>query len=168
MEIKKFINEKKNEFATSLCLTGIIPFLVCVYLLVNKVASFKIFSGEVGYIMFTTVIIFMLGIFVGKKLFWSMMQDVIEKNKLTTVVQTTLALSHEINNPLFIIRGNLDLLELDLEKTQTPDNVKSKLIIIKDNCERIRGATEKLASLTRPVSSSIHGDVKMVDLSMSN
>ncbi|MDD5431526.1 MAG: histidine kinase dimerization/phospho-acceptor domain-containing protein [Candidatus Omnitrophica bacterium] len=165
METKELINKKKNEFTTSICLTGIIPLLVCVYLLVNKVASFKIFSGEVGYIMFTTVIIFMLGIFVGKKLFWSMMQDVIEKNKLTTVVQTTLALSHEINNPLFVIRGNLELLELDLDKTT--EEIKTKLTAIKDNCERIRGATEKLATLTYPASSTIHGKVKMIDLTKS-
>src|SRR4030042_4794196 len=97
MQIRELVANKKREFDISVCLTGVIPFLVFLYLLVVKIASFQIFVGEVGYIMFTTVLIFLLGLLVGKKLLWSMLQELIEKNRLAAISETTLALRHEIN-----------------------------------------------------------------------
>ena len=168
-QIQETVANRRRDFDTVICLTGIIPFLVFVYLLVVRVANLQILVGEVGYIMFTTVMIFLLGILVGKKLFWSMITDVIEKNRLSAVAETTLALSHEINNPLLTVRGNVELLEHDLSQTQAVNNtIINRLETIKDHCERIRKVTDKLANLTNPVSTTVHGKTKMVDLSQSS
>ena len=68
MQFKELVASRRREFDVSVCLIGVIPFLVFLYLLVVKIASFQIFVGEVGYIMFTTILIFLLGILVGRKL----------------------------------------------------------------------------------------------------
>ncbi len=169
MQAKEAVAKRRRDFDVSVCLTGVIPFLVFMYLLVVKVANLQIFVGEVGYIMFTTILIFLLGIMVGKKLFWSMITEIMEKNRLAAITETTLALSHEINNPLLTVRGNLELLEHDLtENHVSNDAIIKRLDTIKDHCERIRQVTDKLATLSTPVSTAVHGNVKMVDLSKSS
>lgn len=182
METKELILERKRDFYNSVCLTGIIPFLVFVYLLVNRIASFNIFVGEIGYIMLATLAIFLLGIIVGRKMLWSlivrltdynqqiidMQKELLEKNRLAAITETTLALSHEINNPLLTIRGNLELLETDFgENYPVPDSIKNRLNTIKGHCERIRQVTEKMSSLSKPVSESIYGKSSMIDLNKS-
>ncbi|MBU1905828.1 MAG: hypothetical protein KJ923_02375, partial [Candidatus Omnitrophica bacterium] len=114
IEIKTIIQKRKRDFNASVALIGVIPFLVFIYLLVVRVASLHIFVGEVGYIMFATLVVFLLGIFVGRKMLWSLLQEIIERNRLVAVTETTLSLSHEINNPLLTVAGNLELLEGDL------------------------------------------------------
>jgi len=169
MQVKEAVAKRRRDFDTVVCLTGVIPFLVFVYLLIVKVANLQILVGEVGYIMFTTVVIFLLGILVGKKLFWSMISDIMEKNRLSVITETTLALSHEINNPLLTVRGNVELLEHDFAQSQIAnDTIINRLETIKDHCERIRKVTDKLANLTNPVSTTVHGKTKMVDLSQSS
>ena len=105
MEIKELILKHRRNFNVSICLTGAIPFLVFVYLLVRKISTFQIFVGEIGYIMFSAVLIFLLGIAVGRKMFMALLNELVEKNRLSAITETTLALSHEINNPLLSIRG---------------------------------------------------------------
>lgn len=168
MEVKQFIVSKKRDFNIALSLAGVIPFLVFVYLLVVKVSSFKVFIGEIGYIMFCTMVIFLMGILVGRKMFWAMLKELIDKNRLAAISETTLALSHEINNPLLAVRGNLDLLESDFAERQISDKIiNNRLDTIKTNCERIRQVTDKLAKLSKPVSETIHSQSKMINLNMS-
>ncbi|MCX5706365.1 MAG: hypothetical protein NTW13_01640 [Candidatus Omnitrophica bacterium] len=167
MEIKTLIKNEKRNFNTAICLIGIIPFLVFMYLLVRRVSSFNILIGEIGYIMFFTLVVFLLGIYVGRKMLLSLLAELIEKNHLAAITETTLALGHEINNPLLAIRGNLELLDYDAKEIQIPDKIKIRLDIIKGNFERIREATDKLSHLSKPVSSTIFGDTKMVDLNKS-
>jgi signal transduction histidine kinase len=87
--------------------------------------------------------------------------------KYASVGKLAAGVVHEINNPLLAIRGNLELLEYDLAGIQTPDNARDRLAKIKDDCERVRRVTDKMANLSKPVSESIYGDTKMVDLSKS-
>ncbi|MDD2689982.1 MAG: hypothetical protein PHT41_07540, partial [Candidatus Omnitrophica bacterium] len=68
MEVKDLIARERRDFYNSLCLTGIIPFLVFVYLLIGKISSFEILKGDVLYIMLATILIFSLGIVVGRKM----------------------------------------------------------------------------------------------------
>ncbi len=166
MEYKEIIKPQR-DFNNAVCLMGVIPFLVFVYLLVTKIASFGIFVGEVGYIMFATLAVFLSGIFAGKRLLWTLMQQIIEKNRLAAITETALSLGHEINNPLLVMQGNLELLETDFAEGGMPDTLKNRVNAIKNHCERIMQATQKLASLSKAVSVTIHDDVKMVDLSSS-
>jgi signal transduction histidine kinase len=168
MQIKELVKNRKSEFDVSVCLTGVIPFLVFIYLLVVRIANFKIFAGEVGYITLTTILIFLLGILESRKLFWSMLSDIIEKNRLAAITETALSLSHEINNPLFTVRGNLELLEHDFSENRiSNNNITKRVETIKEHCERIRQVTDKLANLSNPVSTTVHGNVKMVDVNKS-
>ena len=167
IEIKTIIQKRKRDFNASVALIGVIPFLVFIYLLVVRVASLHIFVGEVGYIMLATLAVFLLGIFVGRKMLWSLLQEIIERNRLVAVTETTLSLSHEINNPLLTVAGNLELLEGDLLGITLPEKAKSRINTIKEGCERIRNVTEKMAKLHKPVSTTIHGGVSMIDAEAS-
>lgn len=168
MEVKELVLKKQRDFYNSISLMGVIPFLVFVYLLVVRISSLQIMVGEVGYIMLATMLVFLTGIVVGRKMFMSMIQELIEKNRLAAITETTLALGHEINNPLLAMRGNIELLEYEFQETQIPDTLKERIRTIKTNCERIREVTERLASLSKPVSGTIYGDSKMIDLSASS
>ncbi len=168
MVVKEIILKKRRDFNIVLCLTGVIPMLVLVYLLVAKIASIEIFVGEIGYIMFCTIVIFLLGALVGKRMLRSVLKELIEEHRLAAVTETALALSHEINNPLLAVRGNLELLENDFAESQIPEDIKNRLNVIIINCERIRQATEKLTSLSKAASETIDGSAKMIDLGKSN
>ena len=167
MEIKELIQKKRRDFDIAISLIGVIPFLILTYLMSAKVSSINVFVGETGYIMFCAIVFFMIGVFVTRNMLWSLILELIEKNKLVAITETALALGHEINNPLLAINGNLELLENDLTGIPVPDKAKSRLDLIKLNCERIRQVTEKLSSLSKPVSEIICGDSSMIDLSKS-
>ncbi|MCX5710511.1 MAG: hypothetical protein NT060_00840 [Candidatus Omnitrophica bacterium] len=157
------ILDKKRDMNISVCLTGVIPLLVVFYLITRKISDFRIFTGEVGYIMLLTVTIFMLGIFVGRRMFMNMLSELMEKSRLAAVTETVLTVGHEINNPLLAIRGNLELIEPD----GLPENIKKRIATVKADFERIREATEKLSRITKPVPNTIYGDIGMVDLNKS-
>jgi len=167
MEMKKLILKRRREFDITISLTGVIPSLVFVYLLAVKISSFEIFVGQVGYIMSATMILFIMGINVGRKMLWSMLEEIIEKHRLAAIVETTLTLSHEINNPLLIINGNLELLENEISENRLPPNLKERLDIIKSHCERIKQAIVKMSNLTKPASQTIFDNTKMIDLGKS-
>lgn len=151
MEIKEVILKKRRDFNTILSLSGIIPFLVFVYLLAVKISSLDIFIGEIGYIMFITMIIFLLGIIVGRRMFVSVIQELVEKNRLAIITETALALNHEINNPLLAIRENLELLENEFAQSYAWEGIRNRLATIKIHCERIRAVTDKMSNLTYPL-----------------
>lgn len=113
--------------------------------------------------MFSAVLIFLLGIVVGKKMFMALLNELIEKNRLSAVTETALALSHEINNPLLAIRGNLEL----VDSAQLPDETKKRFVTVKENFERIREAMDKLVSLSKPASQIIYSNKRMIDLGKS-
>jgi len=146
---------------------GVIPFLVFVYLLVKETYSFKVFVGQLGYIMFFTVIVFILGIVVGRKMLSQLIFELIEKNRLAAITETTLALGDEIGNPLLTIRGNFQLIEEEVNKLNLPQEIKDRLTVIKGNFERITEVTNKLSSLSKPVTRTILGNTKIIDFDNS-
>ena len=167
MQIRELLLKRRREFNISVSLMGIIPMLVLVYLLVARVASFEILIGEIGLIILCTIAVFVLGIVEGKRMLQSLFAEVMEKQKLAAINETTLALSHEINNPLLTVRGNIELLEGEFPKELISESIQNRLNVIKSHCERIRIATEKLAKISRPVSTAVYGDTKMVDINKS-
>lgn len=163
MRINDMVSDKKRDMNISVCLTGVIPLLVVFYLITRRIADFKIFTGEAGYIMFLAVMIFILGIFVGRRMFMNTLSELMEKNRLAAVTETVLTVGHEINNPLLAIRGNLELIEPE----GLPENIKKRIITVKADFERIREATEKLSRITRPIPNTVYGDIGMLDLDKS-
>ncbi|MCX5712163.1 MAG: hypothetical protein NTY47_03695, partial [Candidatus Omnitrophica bacterium] len=168
----------RRDFNNAVCLMTVIPFLAFVYLLVCEIASFQILAGRIGYIMFIMLFMALMGMHLGRKVIWGiieklinlnnqiirMQEELIEKNRLAAITETVLALGHEINNPLLAIQGNLELLELDYKEG---DSLAKRLDTIKTQCLRIGQVTEKLSTLSKPVSIVISGNSRMIDLSKS-
>jgi signal transduction histidine kinase len=163
MGLTNAVARKKSELNISLCLTGVIPMLVVVYLLSRKISTFQVFTGQIGYIMLFTIIIFMLGMFVGRRLLLDMLAELIEKSRLAAVTETVLTLGHEINNPLLAAKGNLELIETE----QLSVDLKKRLDTVKSGLDRISEATEKLKKISRPESGSIFENIRMLDLEKS-
>jgi len=163
MKTNDIVAKRKNELNISLCLTGVIPILVAAYLLSGKISTFQIFSGQIGYIMLLTMVIFMLGMFIGRRLLAEMFSELAKKNRLAAITETVLTLGHEINNPLLAVKGNLELIEVG----QLPDELKKRLDTIKSNLERISLATAKLRNLSNPESGNIYENINMIDLEKS-
>jgi hypothetical protein len=83
----------------------------------------------VGYIVLATIVVFVLGIIVGRKMLMSvtlkliddnqkilsMQKKLIEKNRLAAITETVLVLGDQVNNPLLVINGNLELLDSELK-----------------------------------------------------
>ncbi len=182
MEITKLTAKAKRDFNNAICLIGIIPTLAFVYLLTERISSLDIFAGRRGFIAFLAIIIFLSGFIMGKRMLWSLilklldfnqkiiaMQDeLIIKNKLAAITETVLTLGHEINNPLLIIRGNLEILGQELRNAQIPHDLNERVVAIKTNFDRIGEVTEKMSRLSKPISDTVYGNTKMFDLRKSS
>jgi C4-dicarboxylate-specific signal transduction histidine kinase len=180
-ESRELILKGKREFVNSIFLIGVIPFMVFIYIVVSRMAAFKIFIGEVGYIMIATIGVFLSGILVGRKMLWAFIQEVlnnnqkiieiqselVEKSRLAAVTETALSLGHEINNPIVSIRGNLVMMENDLAKANVSNETRERLSALKSNFDRIAQATEKMSKLSRPVTEHLEGKLRMVNLGRS-
>ncbi|TRZ95084.1 hypothetical protein D4R78_04335 [bacterium] len=181
MEIKELANHAKRNFNNAICLIGVIPSLAFVYLLYNKLPTLEIFVGRAGYIAFIVMVIFIGGILLGRKMLWtlilklldfnqkimSIQEELITKNKLAAITETVLTLGHEINNPLLVIRGTLEMLGSEINQIAAPTDLKERLSVIKINFDRIGEVTEKLSHLSRPVIDTVYGDSKIINLGKS-
>lgn len=88
-----------------------------------------------------------------------------ESDRLATVVETAIAVNHAINNPLVPILGNAQFLLQD--DRITSDDIRRRLRVIVKNALRIRDITQKLASITHPVSKEYLQGTKMLDIDAS-
>lgn len=178
MEIMDLTTKAKRDFNNAICLMGIIPLLTFVYLLTRRIASWEIFVGRTGYIAFNVLIIFLAGIILGRKMLWSLIlklldfnqqiikiqEELIAKNKLIAITETALTLGHEINNPLLVIRGNLEMLDSVIINNAVPADIKERLSTIRTNFNRIGEVTEKLSLLAKPTLETVCGDTRIIDL----
>ena len=179
MQVDQIKARAKKDFNNAICLMAIIPFLTFLYILGGIYASFPSAGGKATPIISISAILILLGIVSGKKIIWNLISNLIdfsqqlvsmqaelgEKNRIVAVSETVLSLSHEINNPLFVMQGNLALLENDLSSLNMPQAFKERLNQVKSHCERISSAVNKISSLNVPISSSVvHGQTKMLDL----
>lgn len=177
MDLKELEMYARVSFNNAICLIGIIPFLVFLYLLVVKISSIEILVGEIGFIMLISMLLLLLGVFIARKMLWTVItrlfdfnekviklqKELIEKNRLTAITETTLTLSHEINNPLAVISGTLELLDNEFKKERVPESIKDKIGMIKNHTERMKNITSKLANLSKPVRRIIKDDIAIID-----
>ena len=181
MEVKQLTHNIRNDFNRAISLIGIIPLLVFIYLVVGKLANFNVLVGEVGYIVMATIGVFIMGIVVGRKMLMSitfkliddnqkilsMQQDLIEKNRLAAITETVLALGDQVNNPLLVISGNLELLDSEIKHLEISEKVRNRLATMRSNFQKIREVTDKMSKLTKAELVTIHDDTRMIDLSKS-
>jgi len=86
----------------------------------------------------------------------------IKKERLGTIMETAATVSHEINNPLTAVLGNVQLMLLKREGL-SEDAIK-KLKVIEESALRIKDVTQKLMNITRDKVTDYTEGVKMIDL----
>ena len=93
-------------------------------------------------------------------------KELIDKERLAALMETTAAINHEINNPLTPILGNVQLILAEGDRL-SPD-VRLKLEIIEKNAWRVHEIIKKLEKITKPVPTTYCGDIKMLDIKNSD
>lgn len=88
-----------------------------------------------------------------------------DSERLATVVETAVAVNHAINNPLVPILGNAQFLLQD-DRIMDED-LRRRLRVIVKNALRIRDITQKLASISHPVSKEYLKGTRMLDIEAS-
>ncbi|MCX7742213.1 MAG: cache domain-containing protein, partial [Tepidimonas sp.] len=75
-------------------------------------------------------------------------QQLVKSERLATIGQLTASIAHEINNPIAVIQGNLDLLRESLGPAAAP--VQAELALIDAQIERMRLIVTRLLQHARP------------------
>jgi hypothetical protein len=86
----------------------------------------------------------------------------IKKERLAAIIETAIAVSHEVNNPLTAVLGNAQLLRLRTK--DLPPEAEEKLKIIEEAAIRIQEVTAALLRVTEPVSKEYTPGIKMLDI----
>lgn len=90
-------------------------------------------------------------------------RDLLDKERLSAIVETAVTVNHEINNPLTAILGNVQLLLL--KRDDLDDELKNKLKTIEQSAMKIRDVTQRLMRMTVARSVEYNNGTKMVDIS---
>jgi response regulator RpfG family c-di-GMP phosphodiesterase len=88
-------------------------------------------------------------------------KELLEKEKLQSILEMAVTISHEFSQPLSVIIGYTDMLLNTMEKS---DPTYSKLKKILDNGENLAEIIRKVRSITNYRSITYSGTAKMVDI----
>jgi len=91
-------------------------------------------------------------------------EQTIKSERLSAMMHTSVAVNHEINNPLTAILGNAQLL---LARKELDQETVEKLKIIEENALKIKEVTQNLLRIMEPVIVEYAGGVKMLDIARS-
>ncbi len=91
-------------------------------------------------------------------------QQLLKSEKLATVGQLTASIAHEVNNPIAVIQGNLDLLR-ELLGPASSAKVGAELRLIDEQIERMRLIVTQLLQFARPT--EFAGYVEAVDVAQA-
>ncbi len=90
-------------------------------------------------------------------------REMLDKERLSAIIETAVAVNHEVNNPLTAILGNVQLLLLkrdDLDK-----ELAAKLKTIEISALKIKEVTQRLMRISSPRSVEYSEGTRMLDLS---
>ena len=76
-------------------------------------------------------------------------EELIKSKRLAAIGEVVASVNHEINNPLMIISGNAQFLEMIMENY--PEEMKERIRTILEETERISRVTRKLREIKNPV-----------------
>ncbi len=88
-------------------------------------------------------------------------QQLVHSEKMATVGQITASIAHEVNNPIAVIQGNMDLLR-ELLGPEGTARIRHELKLVDEQIERMRLIVTKLLQFARP--GDFAGYVEAVDL----
>lgn len=94
-------------------------------------------------------------------------EQLLTQEKMRAVAELAASVNHEVNNPLSIIIGNAQMIELDADRV--PPEVAARIKSIVDGARRISLITHKLLKIDRLVSDNYLNDAHdtMLDLNRS-
>jgi HAMP domain-containing protein len=75
--------------------------------------------------------------------------ELVKSRRLAAIGEVVASVNHEINNPLMIISGNAQFLEMSM--TNFPEEMKERIRIILEETERISRVTKKLREIKNPI-----------------
>jgi signal transduction histidine kinase len=90
-------------------------------------------------------------------------EQLVKSEKLAAIGQLTASVAHEINNPIAVIQGNLDLMRETLGAQATP--VRAELSLLDQQVERMRLIVTQLLQYARPTEYA--GYVEAVDVNQT-
>ena len=101
-----------KKFNIAFALMSIIPFLVFVYILTVRLFTLDIFFGDIGAVVFISMMVSLLGFSAGYGILKSVMNKIMyyaakAKNSDQTKSRFVASVSHELKNPLSVIKLNL-------------------------------------------------------------
>ena len=101
-----------KKFNIAFALMSVIPFLVFVYILAARLFTFDILCGDIGAVIFISMMVSLLGFWAGYGILKGIMNKIIyyaakAKNSDQTKSEFVASVSHELKNPLSVIRMNL-------------------------------------------------------------
>lgn len=76
-------------------------------------------------------------------------EDLVKSKRLAAIGEVAASVNHEINNPLMIISGNAQFLEMSM--SDYPDEMRQRVKVILEETERISNVTRKLREIKNPV-----------------
>jgi signal transduction histidine kinase len=76
-------------------------------------------------------------------------EELVKSKRLAAIGEVVASVNHEINNPLMIISGNAQFLELSMK--DFPEEMKERVRVILEETERISNVTKKLREIRNPV-----------------
>jgi len=92
-------------------------------------------------------------------------EELIRSERLAALMETAIAVNHEINNPLAPILGNAQLILREAEHLD--EQTLRRVRVIEKNALRIFEITQKLRSITEPVTKEYLGKTRMLDIERS-
>ncbi len=94
-----------------------------------------------------------------------MQKQELASERLKAISEVVTTMNHEINNPLTIISGNAELLQVKL-RGQEPE-IEQRLVNIRSQVRRLGRVMNLLANLQQPVSESYPSEGRKIDLQQS-
>jgi nitrogen fixation/metabolism regulation signal transduction histidine kinase len=76
-------------------------------------------------------------------------EELVKSRRLAAIGEVVASVNHEINNPLMIISGNAQFLEMSM--ANYPPEMKDRVKTILEETERISSVTRKLREIKNPV-----------------
>jgi HAMP domain-containing protein len=96
----------------------------------------------------------------------SKQEELIKSKRLAAIGEVVASVNHEINNPLMIISGNAQFLEMSMQGY--PDDMRERVKTIIEETGRISEITRKLREIRNPVAQDyLTGSGQMIDLKKS-
>jgi hypothetical protein len=93
-------------------------------------------------------------------------QQVIRGERVAAILETAVAINHEINNPLTAILGNTQLILMNKDKLSK--DLLAKVTIIEKSSLRIRQVTQKLMAVVEPITTPYIDGLQMLDIDKSS